>query len=373
LIYSKDKKNGTILRANHHKEESAVIIKRSIQSYNCLLTSSNGKKNFANIARTAQMSRNAVKKAMGSEKENFTLLRSMAQSMFAKNKKIFVAIDETLLKKIFATLIQGTGYFFDQKTCRRITAFKLIVGMISDGKYAIPIDGDYLFDGELEYVANIKGMTKLDFLKRVVSRSQELFPDKNIVLVADGGYSSIEIVRWCRENNIDAEFRIASSCVVEYNGEKLSLQKLLLKKGIQPKGRQMARTVTTVWHDMNLEITIERRIDKHNRESFVFQVATYKAIPSDHIAAYKARWNIEKMFRTLKQRLGIQDCQSKLFQVQRNHMSASLLTYGLLQLERKNLNLKNVESVLNRSEAQKVPPLNIGLPRILHERGFVYA
>ena len=45
--------------------------------------------------------------------------------------------------------MQGTGMFFDTKVCRQIMAYRFVVGMISDGKFAIPIECAYLFSKEL--------------------------------------------------------------------------------------------------------------------------------------------------------------------------------------------------------------------------------
>lgn len=122
----------------------------------------------------------------------------------------------------------------------------------------------------------------------------------------------------------------------------------------------MARTVTAVWHGLELEITIVRRTDKHGEESIVFQVATYKATPSQHVANYKKRWGIEKLNRTTKQSLGLQDCYSIDMGKQHRHVAAVFLAYALAQVEMKlgrfktpedairNLKMKNFEFLINK-------------------------
>ena len=110
------------------------------------------------------------------------------------------------------------------------------------------------------------------------------------------------------------------------------------------KGRQIARTISVLWHDMELEVTIVRHIDKHGDETIVFQVATYKALPHEHAANYKKRWAIEKMIRTSKQHLGLQDCYSKLLQTQHNHVASVLLSYALTQLDMRKYRFKNTRT-----------------------------
>lgn len=123
---------------------------------------------------------------------------------------------------------------------------------------------------------------------------------------------------------------------------------------MRPKGRKMARTITVTWYDMELEITIVRRIDKKGNESIVFQCATYKASPNQHIEAYNARWYIEKCIRTTKQNLGLQECFSRSLKIQHGHVAAVLLAYSLTQLQMKKNKLKNPEEAIRQFKKENV-------------------
>ena len=147
--------------------------------------------------------------------------------------------------------------------------------------------------------------------------------------------------------------RMHSNRIVVYKGEKIALKKLLQKRGLQPKGHKIARTITAGWHDMELEITIVRRIDKRGNESIVFQCATYKASPKEHVESYDARWYIEKFIRTTKQKLGLQDCFSRSLKIQHGHVAAVLLAYSLAQLQMKSLKLKNSECAIKRLKREQ--------------------
>jgi len=142
--------------------------------------------------------------------------------------------------------------------------------------------------------------------------------------------------------------RMHSNRVVIFKGQRISLKSLTMQKRIRPKGRQMARTVSVLWHDMELEITIVRRIDKHGDETIVFQVATYKALPCEHVDTYKKRWTVEMMIRTTKQHLGLQDCFSKSLEKQHDHVASVLLSYALAQLDMKRYRLKTPEQAIRR-------------------------
>lgn len=112
----------------------------------------------------------------------------------------------------------------------------------------------------------------------------------------------------------------------------------------------MARTISVVWYDMDLELTIVRRFDKNNKESIVFQIATYKALPREHVLNYKKRWQVELINRTTKQKIGIEECYSRKLEIQHRHVAAVLLAYTFAQIERMKSRLDSVEQALRRFE-----------------------
>ena len=135
----------------------------------------------------------------------------------------------------------------------------------------------------------------------------------------------------------------------------------------------MARTIPVVWHDMDLELTIVRRFDKHGKESIVFQIATYKALPCEHVANYNARWNVEMLNRTTKQEIGLQECFSRSLETQYRHTAAVLLAYSLAQLDRKISKLDKVENALKRCKMKKVDFLINRFSRFLNDFPDIYA
>lgn len=325
-----------------------MVHKSVILTYSFLLLMSIGRKSFSTLGKKKGRSGSTVARLLQPKSETIKIIKNICQSMFQESKKLYVIIDDTLIKKFFSSQIEGTGKFYDMKIGRRINAFKLVVGMISDGKFSIPIFDDYLFDVDVVEKMVIKPKTKIEIAQSFVESALELFPNKKIIVVADGLYSTKEFLQWCLDKEVAAEMRMHSNRVIMYKGKKTSLKNLLMERGICPKGRQMARTITVQWHNMNLEITVVRRIDKHEKESIVFQVATYKALPREHVEAYDCRWPVEKMIRTSKQHIGLQDCYSTSFNIQQNHIAAVFLAYALAQQDVKRLKLKNPEEAIRR-------------------------
>ncbi|MBM3886590.1 transposase [Candidatus Dependentiae bacterium] len=73
----------------------------------------------------------------------------------------------------------------------------------------------------------------------------------------------------------------------------------------------------------------------------------------EHVSHYSKRWSIEMLFRTTKQSIGLQECQSRSLVIQQNHVAAVLLAYAIAQLEMKKYKLDTPESAIRASEARK--------------------
>lgn len=339
-----------------------------------ILVSTIGKKSFENLGRLIQVSGDTVYRLLHPAEISFQQSRSIAQSMFAKKKTLYVGIDDTLIKKIYSKMMQGAGMFFDTKVGRQIMAFRLVIAVITDGKFAIPIDCAYLYARELlDLIEDKKFQSKDDIAKSAVETAIKLFPDAKLVVVVDGLYSTVEFVRWCKRKNIRLEARMHSNRVVEYKGQKVKIRDFLNMKGMEPKGRQMARTISVVWHEIDSELTIVRRIDKNGKESIVFQIATYKALPREHVANYGKRWSVEMINRTTKQELGLQECYSRKLETQHSHVAAALLAYALAQVEMRVCGLDKPEEAIRRCKTKNVCTLMMRFSRFLKLEPQAYA
>jgi hypothetical protein len=254
-----------------------------ILKYPILTMLSIGKKSFENMGQLIERSGDTVARLLNPSAISLVESRFICKSMFKKRSKLFVIIDDTLIKKIHSKFMQGAGMFFDTKIGKRIMAYRLVAGIITDGKFAIPIDCAYLFAKELIDATNRKFPTKDEIAENFIRTAQKLFPDIKLIILVDGLYATVNFLKWCIDRKISLEARMHSNRVVKYRGKKIKIKNLLPIDGISPCGRQMARTISVVWYEMKLELTIVRRIDKNDDESFVFQIATYKAKPSEHL------------------------------------------------------------------------------------------
>lgn len=343
------------------------MFENTVLEYPVLTIVSIGKKSFEAMGRIIKRSGDTVKRRLCPAEESFLSMNKIATEMFQNKNKLVVIVDDTLIRKFFSRMMRGAGLFYDTKLARLVMAYRLLVCAVSDGKYTIPMRCDFLFSFEF-FDSPIE--SKIELVKRMFLSIERLFPIHLLIFVADGMFASKEMLEWGIQTKRRLELRMHSNRMVIYRSKLIAIRNI---KELRPKGRQMARTIKVIWHELPLYITAQRRINKHGEETIVYQAATYKAKPSDHVKTYKKRWPIEKLFRTSKQYLGLQDCFSTDMKTQHNHMAAVLLAYSIAQWEMKRRKYKTAEEAIRALKRRKVDFLKQRFCRLGQIFGVIYA
>jgi hypothetical protein len=346
-----------------------MFLEKTVLEYPSLLILSNaGKKSFEALGKIAKKSGDTISRLLRPAEESIALMRMIARTVFANDKKIFIVIDESVIRKMFSKLIQGVGYVFDNILGTEIRAYKLLACCITNGIYSIPIGLKFIYSKD---VLPNPSQSKDDMVKQMILEACELFKDKKITVVQDGAFATTKLFSWAYQNNIAVEARMPRNRVVEYKGQRVAICNI---RDLIPKGRQMARTISVLWHGIPLEITAQLRIDKNGKETVVYQAATYKAKPSEHVKNYEKRWRgVETVFRTMKQHLGLQECFSTKAATQFSHVASVLLAYALVQWECKKRKITVPEEALRALKRKNSDFLKQRFAPILQGFPLVYA
>jgi hypothetical protein len=329
-----------------------MIEKNTRLDYALLTILSTGKKSCQNMAQLIDSDGKKVAKLRNSTEINLGLLSTLAITNFWKEKLVIITIDDTLIDKFYAKEMVGAGLHFSTEINREIMAYKLLIMCATNGKTLVPLKAEYLFPAELLD----EPQSKEELVQSMIKLAKKIFKDKEIIVVVDGVFATIVFFRWCKKHGIKAETRMHSNRKVKYKGKMVAIKDIEILK---PKGLKMSRTIRVIWHHMILQITADRRIDKHGEESIVYQAATYKAKPAVHAKNYKRRWGCEKMHRTTKQYLGLEDCYSTKMSVQLAHVSSVLLAYALVQIEMKEKRFNNPEDTIRALRRKKFNSLKV--------------
>ena len=238
-------------------------------------------KNFTAMGKFNRVSADTIQRKLQSEEFSHKEMLKISQTFFSKKNTLYLVCDETFSHHRYSKSIEGTDDHFDSKIHKEIRSHKILTFGITDGKDILPLSS-YLLFGKM--LPGKQAPSRNEMVQKMVMKTKKDFPMKRVILVADGAFGKIEMLKWCVQNKVDAEFRMTKSYKVFFQNKYKKIQDI---KALLPKGKQAARTIKATWHEMNLWITAQKRIDKKCNETIVYQVSTYFAKPSQHVNIYK--------------------------------------------------------------------------------------
>lgn len=268
--------------------------------------------------------------------------------------------------RISSKVIEGTCDNYDSGDRRSYRSLCSIVAVVTDGKYAIPIDQSLWISSE--FIGDVSYQKKHEIAFEMI---QSLLPLISIQkLVADGLYATKIMLKKCIDAGILFEMRFHSNRVIESEGEKAPIKEI---QNLKLKGKRNARTKKGIWYELELYFTSVKKMSKTGRVIITYQVSNYRAFAQQHVSAYEYRWAIEKFFRTAKQHLGLNDCQAQTRTAQETHIFYVFFAYALAQIEMMKKRLKNPEQAIKQFKRKKYNNLIPYFSRSAQIFGGVYA
>lgn len=304
-----------------------------------LLLSIPSRKTFEALARSLATSGSSVSRMVGDYPATTDDLIKIVKKLL-KRKRLYLIIDDTLILKLYSKIIPGTCDNYDSSDHKTYRSLCAIVAVITDGNIAIPIDKAIWTSEEFAQDAYVK---KWVLAQNLITKIRQELPI--YMLLADGLYAVFEFLEWLIDQNIKFEMRFHSNRVINDKGVECQIKESL--KFVM-SGKRPMRTIRAKWKNTSFYFTALRRVAKTGTVTVIYQISNYKTSAREHTQAYAYRWDIEKFFRTAKQKLGMNDCQSHKLELHENHLLSVFFIYALLQIERKKKNLKNVETAIKQ-------------------------
>lgn len=309
------------------------------------LISSTGRKNCEALGRFLNKSGDSLLRILNDAPITATELTFLANQFF-HNEPLYLIIDDTLIEKMYSRLIEGTSDNYDSSNHSMYRSLCSVVAMVTNGQWALPVD--HRLWVSKEFIQSAAYATKTDLAKELIRLATQTIKIKCVVL--DGLYATAHLISWLNENNINFEMRFHSNRMITIGDKKVAIKDFFVSR---INGKKTCRTVKGSWSGIpNLYFTAVKRENKRGEIQIVYQVSNYKAEPRQHVRTYSYRWNIEKFFRTAKQKLGLKDCQSRNRQMQNNHIMDVFLAYTFLISECREKCLKKPEEALRRRKGK---------------------
>jgi len=311
-----------------------------------LLLSIAKRKTFEELAKEPGVSGDTMARLVLESPITMEELIHFAKKIF--RKKIYLLLDDTLILKIFSQKIEGACDNYcssDRRTCRSLCS---VVAVLTDGNVAIPVTQKIWISREFNSSEYKKKWEIAQELITEVRKHISIY-----MVVMDGLYAVRPMIEWLSFHNIRFEMRMHANRVIEHKNESYQLKET---PSLKLSGKRTKHTIKGSWKDIPLYFTAVRRRQLNGHFTTVYQVSNYKASAREHINAYGFRWNIEKFFRTAKQKLGLNDCQSIKQEKQEAHIMSVFCAYTIAQWVRVKQKLKNVEEAIKsiRQSSSKI-------------------
>ena len=325
-------------------------ISKSIKRYVFAIILSTKKKNCSSMSQSIGISKKHLyevyKNSENNAKQIESLLIKMVKKYWKKELPSVLIIDPTHIKKWFAKDIENLAYDYDGVIGRSKQCLVPVIATWTNGKITIPLSLTFWINRT--FTQDYK--EKRVLAQELILKLKALIPFDYVTM--DGEFASEPMLKFLNKHSINYSMRIARNrVVISEDGTKSQLQhhpKLKLKRN------ERSRTIKGTYKGTRCYFTVHKRYSTSRKScNTVYIVSSLDINSKKQVEAYNIRWNIEKMFRTAKQSLGLCDCQCLNIEKQRTHIFSVFLAYSKLEEQKFFKRKKSPEQILHHLRSQK--------------------
>ena len=333
-----------------------------------------GRINYLNLARYSQRSeksyRNGFERAVAWVVLNAELVSEL-QKAERMGKRLVLAVDGSFISKA-GKHRPGLGNFWDSKVGKARRGLEVQTAALIDLEYRQALALEAKQTPELSSEDDSRVRHYAQHTVRVVTDLPAALRSQLLCVVVDGYYAKASFVKELRKNSLHVvgKLRVDANLRYLYQGAKS-------KKPGRPKrfagkvdfkdfsrwqvvectktSTTYAATLYSVALGCELKVVIicyaaTQQRKAHHEVLFSTDVAMN---PLYIIACYRARFEIEFIFRDAKQFAGLEDCQSRSPEALAFHWNASLLTVNVARLQQRLASPKNDTFVFSMEDDKR--------------------
>ena len=247
-------------------------------------------------------------------------------------ENIHVIFDDVKLSKIYAQEIEGLEVSYDASTKQKTLGLTMVTSLLSDKTHSIPIEAlPYVGKALMGVFYKTKSAIAIGITKYIVKK----FKIKRVL--ADAHYSTQEMLRFLYTQMVAYLMKIPRNRKVIINGETGQLQHLLRLK----KNAHTASAQGTIFG-----IPCYFYVVKIRDRSTVYFTSNDLIDAKQLLSLYRIRWKIELFHRTGKQSFGMNECQMRAIEKQRQHVLFTMHAYALAECIKVKQKFNNIEEVV---------------------------
>jgi len=348
-------------------KKASSFFTNSTKQYILGLLLSTGKKNCAAMSSNLGISYNSIYKYFDDFEYQKNIVKDFLINMVkihaTKENPGILVVDTSQILKLYARKIKVLCYDFNNSIKFAARGMSCVTAVWSNGKIVIPLDFDF-WVRKKDLKTNEKYRKKTEISKELILELKTKISFAYVVL--DGEYGNKDFLEFLHKNELYYSIRMPKNRKVSINGPELFLKDQPILKH---KRNERYKSAEGTYKGILSNFVSHKRNGKNGTKQVVFIVSNLKGLsPREHVEAYSGRWPIEKMFRTLKQSLGLQQCQSISTKKQHAHIFATFLAFVELEIQKNNKKKRSPEQILKTMRVQN--PVKIK-PHIHLWEGFI--
>jgi len=311
------------------------------------------RKNYTSMARYSSVSARKLANMRDGSAKYVEFVReklfALIKEHSSENNRGKLIIDFTAINKMYSQSIENVTYDRDGSISAVRKGFSLGFIAWSNDQITIPFAFDYWLrrkDIE-EKLYRKKNKIAQDLIMQY--KEKILFDE----LLCDGAFATYEMLLFLINIELFFTMRMARNRTIttEKNSIPTQLQK---HPELRLFRNEKSKTIVGYYKGIKLFITAQKRKGRKGKKEVVFIVSNVpNRTAKEHVKNYSSRSPVEKFFRTSKQKLGIQDCQSVALQNQNIHFYSVMYTYAMLEVLKIDNRKSCPEDIVNILRRQK--------------------
>lgn len=338
-------------------------VKTKISPYLYGLLFHKGRKNCSSMSRGVCLPDRQIRKSFNNAAWKIQSIRDNLKQLTSKvpvedGFKV-LAIDGTMLAKSFAKKIDHLAFDYDGVIRRATRGLSIMVISMISGKNSIPLDFSF-WENEskptkskkrkrrAKIKPNSKHKTKIEKAIELIKGWKDLVCFSYVSM--DGAFCSEKMVHTLQDYKLNYTMRVPRNRKVTINGLELLLKDQPALKFVR---NERSKTVTGFYKGHACYFTAHKRKKRNGRWETFFIISNMELSAKEHVIAYSRRWPIDKSFRTMKQYLGLRDCQMRAGIKQTLHILNVFMAYSIATIQKIVTKKKSVEEFLNQCRNSK--------------------
>lgn len=327
------------------------VISKALIKYVFAITLSTKRKNCSAMSREIGIPKKHLyevyrENAANTEQIKSSLINKVKKYNKQKNLPSVLMIDAVIIRKWFAKEMESLAYDYDGVVGKSKQCLEPVVAAWTNTKITIPLDFTFWVNEEAATIYK----KKRELAEELILKLKKSIDFDYVAM--DGAFASEPMLRFCKKHLVNFCMRIARNRkIISMDGTEAQLQN---HPKLKFERNERYKTIKATYKGIECFFTAHKRYSNSGKSWNIVYIVSSLNIPAkEQSKAYNIRWYIEKIFRTTKQSLGLNDCQCLKTKKQRTHIFAVFFTYAELEEQKLFKRKKSVEEVLKDIRIQK--------------------